>query len=104
MTKFTFEMYHEVTEQTIVEAESQQQAEAMVLSGNCKWEVDRSEDGGDFYLVDEEEVETKINPTPFIERLKDAYYKKDDTGIKINAQGIPITYANKDELSEEDFK
>ena len=39
-----------------VEAESQQQAEAVVLSGNCNWEVDRDSDGSDFYLVDEQEV------------------------------------------------
>ena len=81
MTKYTFEMYHEVTEQTTVEAESQQKAEAMVLSGNCKWEVDRSEDGGDFYLVDEEKVETKINPIPFIDRLKTAYDKSKNEEI-----------------------
>ena len=56
MNKYTFEMYHEVTEQTTVEAESQQQAEAVVLSGNCNWEVDRDSDGSDFYLVDEQEV------------------------------------------------
>jgi hypothetical protein len=29
---------------------------------------------------------------------------KDDTGIKINDNGVPITYENKDILSEEDFK
>ena len=29
---------------------------------------------------------------------------KDVTGDKINAEGVPITYANKDILSEEDFK
>ena len=29
---------------------------------------------------------------------------KDVTGDKINAEGIPITYENKDILSEEDFK
>jgi hypothetical protein len=70
-------------------------------------------------------VKSKLNPVPFFQRLVNAYYKKDDTGIKIeahtesdieyanrvpnvnppvNAQGIPITYENKDELNEEDFK
>ena len=29
---------------------------------------------------------------------------KDVTGDKINAEGIPITYENKDILSEEDFQ
>ena len=29
---------------------------------------------------------------------------KDDTGIKINDNGIPITYENKDELSAEDIE
>ena len=56
MKKYTFEMYHEVTEQTTVKAESQQQAEAVIQSGYCKWVVDSTSDGGDFYLVDEEEV------------------------------------------------
>ena len=70
-------------------------------------------------------VKSKLNPVPFFQRLVSAYYKKDDTGIKIeahiesdieyanrvpnvnpsvNAQGIPITYANKDELTLEDIE
>ena len=103
MTKYTFEMYHQITSQTTIEAKSYKEAELLLLAGDCEWEEVSSE-GGELALVSQSLPKSEINPTPFIERLKDAYYKKDDTGIKINAQGIPITYANKDELSEEDFK
>ena len=103
MTKYTFEMYHQITSQTTIEAKSYKEAELLLLAGDCEWEEVSSE-GGDWELVSQSLPKSEINPTPFIERLKDAYYKKDDTGIKINAQGIPITYENKDELSEEDFK
>ena len=103
MTKWTFEMYTTITEQTTVEAESYKEARNILDSGDCEWEEVSSE-GGELALVSQSLPKSEINPTPFFERLKDAYYKKDDTGIKINAQGIPITYENKDELSEEDFK
>ena len=103
MTKYTFEMYHQITSQTTIEAKSYKEAELLLLAGDCEWEEVSSE-GGDWELVSQSLPKSEINPTPFFERLKDAYYKKDDTGIKINAQGIPITYANKDELNEEDFK
>ena len=103
MTKYTFEMYTTITEQTTVEAESYKEARNMLDSGDCEWEEVSSE-GGELALVSQSLPKSEINPTPFFERLKDAYYKKDDTGIKINDAGIPITYANKDELSEEDFK
>ena len=123
MTKWTFEMYSTITEQTTVEAESYKEARNILDSGDCKWEEVSSE-GGELALVSQSLPKSEINPTPFIERLKDAYYNP-DTGIKIdahiesdieyanrvpninppvNAQGIPITYANKDELNEEDFK
>lgn len=29
--------------------------------------------------------------------------EKDDTGVKINDQGLEVSYENKDELSEDDF-
>jgi hypothetical protein len=103
MTKWTFEMYTTITEQTTVEAESYKEARNMLDSGDCEWgEV--SSEGGELELVSQSLPKSEINPKPFIERLKDAYYKKDDTGIKINDSGIPITYENKDILSEEDFK
>jgi len=100
MTKWTFEMYTTITEQTTVEANSYKEARDMLDSS--KWEEVSSE-GGELALVSQSLPKSEINPTPFIERLKDAYYNP-DTGIKINDAGIPITYANKDELSEEDFK
>ena len=123
MTKWTFEMDTVITEQTTVEAESYKKAREILLSCDCEWEEIKSQ-GGDWELVSQSLPKSEINPKPFFGRLKDAYYNP-DTGIKIeahiesdieyanrvpninppvNAQGIPITYANKDELSEEDFK
>jgi len=102
MTKWTFEMDTTITEQTTVEADSYKKAREILLSCDCEWEEIKSQ-GGDWELVSQSLPKSEINPTPFIERLKDAYYNP-DTGIKINDAGIPITYANKDELSEEDFK
>ena len=53
-------------------------------------------------------VKSKLNPVPFFQRLVNAYYKKPieftSEPPKVNAQGIPITYANKDELSAEDIE
>ena len=103
MTKWTFEMDTVITEQTTVEANSYKEAREIMLSCDCEWEEIKSQ-GGDWELVSQSLPKSEINPTPFFERLKDAYYKKDDTGIKINAQGIPITYANKDELTSEDLE
>ena len=81
MNEYTFEMYTDVTEQTTVKANSQEQAEAVILSGNCEWEEIKSQ-GGDFYLVNEEEiVESKVNPIPFVDRLKIAYDKSKDEEI-----------------------
>ena len=103
MTKWTFEMYSTITEQTTVEAESYKEARNILDSGDCKWEEVSSE-GGELALVSQSLPKSEINPTPFIERLKDAYYKKDDTGIKISDSGVPITYENKDELTAEDIE
>ena len=102
MTKWTFEMYSTITEQTTVEAESYKEARNILDSGDCKWEEVSSE-GGELALVSQSLPKSEINPTPFIERLKDAYYNP-DTGIKISDSGVPITYANKDELSAEDIE
>ena len=52
---YRFQMYTSVVEETTVEAGNQQQAEAVVRSGNCEWEEIKSQ-GGDWELVGEEEV------------------------------------------------
>jgi hypothetical protein len=106
MTKYTFEMYHQITSQTTIEAKSYKEAELLLLAGDCEWEEVSSE-GGDWELVSQSLPKSEINPTPFIERLKDAYYKKPiefTSEPKVNAEGVPITYANKDELSAEDIE
>ena len=75
MNKYTFQMNVEITEHTSVEANSLESAEEMVYGGNCKWEETKSQ-GGDIYLVCEEEiVESKVNPIPFVDRLRIAYDK-----------------------------
>ena len=102
MTKWTFEMYSTITEQTTVEAESYKEARNILDSGNCEWEEVSSE-GGELALVSQSLPKSEINPTPFIERLKDAYYNP-DTGINISDSGVPITYENKDELTAEDIE
>ena len=53
MSKFTFEMYVDVTEQTVVEADSVEEAEKMVYGGDCKWEETKSQ-GGEIVLINEE--------------------------------------------------
>ena len=147
MTKYTFEMYHQITSQTTIEAKSYKEAELLLLAGDCEWEEVSSE-GGDWELVSQSLPKSEINPTPLIERLKTAYDRnryawfvidgqgntmhegldeltareysmkddsysigfahtmpmKDDTGIKINDSGVPITYENKDELTAEDIE
>ena len=106
MTKWTFEMYSTITEQTTVEAESYKEARNILDSGDCKWEEVSSE-GGELALVSQSLPKSEINPTPFIERLKDAYYEKPiefTSETEVNPQGIPITYENKDELSAEDIE
>ena len=55
MTKYTFEMYVDVTEQTTIEAKSEEEAMAILHSSDCKWEETKSQ-GGDIVLVGEEEV------------------------------------------------
>ena len=62
MTKWTFEMYVDVTEQTTVEANSLESAEKMVWSGDCSWEETKSQ-GGEIVLVssDDEEVSDDTN-------------------------------------------
>ena len=106
MTKWTFEMDTTITEQTTVEAESYKKAREILLSCDCEWEEIKSQ-GGDWELVSQSLPKSEINPTPFIERLKDAYHKKPiefTSEPEVNAQGIPITYANKDELTSEDIE
>ena len=129
MTKWTFEMYSTITEQTTVEAESYKEARKLLDSGDCEWEEVSSE-GGELALVSQSPPKSELNPKPFLERLKDAYYKKDDTAFlsfeftsephiesdieyanrvpninpPVNPHGIPITYENKDELSAEDIE
>jgi len=50
-------------------------------------------------------VKSKLNPVPFFQRLVNAYYNPvTGDNIKVNADGIPITYENKDELSAEDIE
>tara|TARA_R100001244_G_scaffold126641_1_gene97040 strand:- start:79 stop:246 length:168 start_codon:yes stop_codon:yes gene_type:complete len=53
MSKFTFEMLVDVTEQTTVEADSLEDAKLIVYEGNCDWEEVKSQ-GGDFVLVSKE--------------------------------------------------
>ena len=53
MIKFTFEMLVDVTEQTTVEADSLEDAEKILLSGNCEWEEVKSQ-GGDWELINKE--------------------------------------------------
>jgi len=104
MTKFTFEMDTVITEQTTVEAESYKKAREILLSCDCEWEEIKSQ-GGDWELVSQSLPKSEINPKPFFERLKDAYYNPvTGDNIKVNADGIPITYENKDELSAEDIE
>ena len=103
MTKYTFEIYFEVTEQTTVEAESYEEARALLDSGDCEW-FEVSSEGGELALVSKSLPKSEINPVPFYQRLVSAYYKKDDTGIKISDSGVPITYANKDALTAEDIE
>ena len=103
MTKWTFEMDTTITEQTTVEAESYKKAREILLSCDCEWEETKSQ-GGDWELVSQSLPKSTVNPVPFYQRLVSAYYKKDDTGIKISDSGVPITYANKDELTAEDIE
>ena len=80
MTKWTFEMYSTITEQTTVEAESYKEARNILDSGDCKWEEVSSE-GGDWELVSQSLPtlpKSEINPVPFYQRLVNAYYKKDE--------------------------
>ena len=55
MNKYTFEMYVDVTEQTTIEAKSEEEAMAILHSSDCEWEETKSQ-GGDIVLVGEEEV------------------------------------------------
>ena len=106
MITWTFEMDTTITEQTIVEANSYKEAREIMLACDCEWEEIKSQ-GGDWELVSQSQPESEINPKPFIERLKDAYYKKPiefTSEPEVNAQGIPITYENKDELTSEDIE
>jgi hypothetical protein len=104
MTKFTFEMDTVITEQTTVEAESYKKAREILLVGDCEWEEIKSR-GGDWELVSKSLPKSKLNPVPFFQRLVNAYYNPvTGDNIKVNADGIPITYENKDELSAEDIE
>ena len=78
MTKWTFEMYTTITEQTTVEAESYKEARNMLDSGDCEWE-EVSAEGGELELVSQSLPQ--INPVPFIDRLKTAYDKSKDEEI-----------------------
>jgi len=53
MIKYTFEQDTLVTEQTTVKANSLEEAENMLLSGDCKWEETKGQ-GGDWELIIEE--------------------------------------------------
>jgi len=53
MSKFTFEMLVDVTEQTTVEADSVEEAEKMVYGGDCEWEETKSQ-GGEVILISKE--------------------------------------------------
>ena len=101
MTKWTFEMYTTITEQTTVEANSYKEARDMLDSS--KWEEVSSE-GGELALVSQSLPKSTVNPVPFIDRLKTAYDEFTSEPPKVNPQGIPITYENKDELTSEDIE
>jgi len=104
MTKWTFEMDTVITEQTTVEAESYKKAREILLSCDCEWEEIKSQ-GGDWELVSQSLPKSEINPVPFFQRLVNAHYNPvTGDNIKVNADGIPITYENKDELSAEDIE
>ena len=104
MTKYTFEIYHQITSQTTIEAKSYKEAELLLLAGDCEWEEVSSE-GGDWELVSQSLPKSEINPVPFFQRLVNAHYNPvTGDNIKVNAQGVAITYANKDELSAEDIE
>ena len=102
MTKYTFEIYHQITSQTTIEAESYKEAELLLLAGDCEWEEVSSE-GGDWELVSQSLPKSTVNPIPFIDRLKTAY-DEFTSEPEVNAQGTPITYENKDELTSEDIE
>ena len=53
MIKFTFEMDVSVTEQTTIKADSLEEAEKILLSGDCEWEETKSQ-GGDWELINKE--------------------------------------------------
>ena len=78
MTEWTFEMDTVITEQTTVEAESYKEARNMLDSGDCEWEEIKSK-GGDWELVSQSLP--RINPIPFIDRLKTAYDKSKNEEI-----------------------
>ena len=123
MTKWTFEMDTTITEQTTVEAESYKKAREILLSCDCEWEEIKSQ-GGDWELVSQSLPKSEINPVPFYQRLVNAYYnpvtgdnieahiesdieyanRVPNINPPVNADGIPITYENKDELSAEDIE
>ena len=104
MTKWTFEMDTVITEQTTVEAESYKKAREILLSCDCEWEEIKSQ-GGDWELVSQSLPKSEINPVPFFQRLVNAHYNPvTGDNIKVNAQGVAITYANKDELTAEDIE
>jgi predicted nuclease with TOPRIM domain len=118
--KYYFHNWSTVTEEMLVLAESKEEAEKKFINNevestevfdewnNSDWELNRVEER----CVYEATEKSKLNPTPFFDRLRNAYYKKDDTGINIikpadnnlNADGVPITYDNKDVLSAEDLE
>ena len=102
MTKYTFEMSTTITDQTTVEAESYKEAKDKALSGNCEW-VEVKSESGDWELVSQSLPKSTINPVPLIDRLKTAY-DEFTSEPKVNPQGIPITYENKDELTSEDIE
>ena len=104
MTKWTFEMDTVITEQTTVEADSYKKAREILLSCDCEWEEIKSQ-CGDWELVSQSLPKSEINPVPFFQRLVNAHYNPvTGDNIKVNADGIPITYENKDELSAEDIE
>ena len=80
MTKYTFEMYHQITSQTTIEAKFYKEAELLLLAGDCEWEEVSSE-GGELALVSQSLPKSEINPIPFIDRLKTAYDKSKDKEI-----------------------
>ena len=78
MNEYTFEMDTTITEQTTVEADSYKEARKILLSCDCEWEEIKSQ-GGDWELVSQSLP--RINPIPFIDRLKTAYDKSKDEEI-----------------------